>query len=631
MMKPLTIKDFIQEGRLFNQRVLIISGLLSLMILALMIRLAYLQIQQHQLYTTLSWQNQMRLIPIAPNRGLIYDRKGKLLVENLPIFNLEIVPDHIKNIQKTIAALQEIIPLSQTELDEFYKSLNQHPRFVPVPLKLKLTEEQIAKFYINRYRFPGVIIEASMLRYYPYEGVFANVVGHVGRINTQDLKHIDKANYSASDYIGKTGIEQYYENILHGKVGYQQVEIDASGRTVRVMKRIPPIPGENLYLTIDADLQVAAQEALGNTPGAIVAIQPSTGQVLAMVSNPSYNPNIFVMGISHQDYETLLHDPKRPLFNRSIRGQYPTGSTIKPFLALEGLDTNTVTTQTTIYDPGWFKLPNAKHIYHDWQIHHYVNISKAIIVSCDTFFYRLAVEMGIEKIDDILNRFGFGQHTGIDINGELPGLIPSPNWKITHIGKPWYTGDTVITGIGQGFLLATPLQLADGVAAIAEQGLRYKPYLVLEAQSGNQNPSPIQPSTNTPVTLMHKEFWNVMINVMEGVIFSDIPGSTNFHFGHPSYTVAAKPGTAEFYKPPAIRAMPESQWPEKYRNNLLFIAFAPIDNPQIALAVVTEHSDMAPTIARKVIDYYLINEKNITPSNIPIKYYNPLIYPNAKG
>lgn len=623
MKKSLTIKDFIRETRLFNQRIAIICLIILLLITGLIYRFAYLQIQQHKLYTTLSWQNQMRLIPITPNRGLIYDRNGKLLAENLPVFSLYIFPDHIKNIKKTIARLQKIIPINQTELEQFYKSLKQHPKFIPVTLKVKLTQKQISEFYVNRYRFPGVIIQGRMLRYYSYGKALANVVGYVGRITAEDLQKIDSANYSASNYLGKTGIEQYYEKELHGKVGYQQVEIDASGRTVRTLKRISPTPGKNLYLTVDADLQIAAAKAMGDEHGAIVVIQPNTGQVLAMVSNPSYNPNVFVMGLNTKDYNQLLHNPAQPLFNRAIRGQYPIGSTIKPFLALEGLDTNVITPKTTIFDPGWYRLPNAKHIYHDWRQHNYVNVTKAIIVSCDTFFYQLGVAMGINKIDDILDRFGFGRATGIDMNGELQGLLPNPRWKLKKLGYPWYEGDVVNTSIGQGYFLATPLQLADATAALSERGTRYKPFLLL-----NEKPTPFD-----PVMLMHNKYWDVVINAMKGVIFSTKPfGTGGYRFGrHPGYTIAAKTGTAQVYKPPNVRAMPENEWPKKYRNDSLFIAFAPIKNPQIAIAIVVEHSDIASPIARKIMDYYLVHEKHIALSKTPIQYFNPLAYPNENG
>ncbi|HLF66074.1 MAG TPA: penicillin-binding protein 2, partial [Gammaproteobacteria bacterium] len=447
---------------LINKRIWVAGGIVIVLTALLLWRLAYLQISKHDLYTTLSQQNVMELLPIAPNRGLIYDRNGVLLAKNIPVFSLDITPDQVKNLDQTIQRLQKMIPISEDEISTFKKALKQQQPFEKTPLKMKLTDAQVAQFYVNQYYFPGVSISARMMRYYPLGNAMADVLGYVARINAQDLASVNKTNYSASNYIGKIGIEKYYESELHGTVGYQQVEINAGGQIVRVLKRTAPIPGENLYLSIDSNLQLSAEEALGDQQGAIVAIQPNTGEVLALVSKPSYNPNTFVTGIDAQQFAELQNSPSNPLYNRAIRGQYPIASTIKPFLALEGLDSGVVTPTTSIYDKGWFRLPNTTHIYHDYQVggHGWVNMTKAIIVSCDTYFYSLSVQLGIARIDDILERFGFGRHTGIDMNEELPGLVPSPWWKLKSQGLPWYTGDTIETDIGQGFMLATPLQLA---------------------------------------------------------------------------------------------------------------------------------------------------------------------------
>ncbi|MGB6976725.1 MAG: penicillin-binding protein 2, partial [Gammaproteobacteria bacterium] len=452
MAKRITIRDPQRELKLFVRR-LVLAGIFVLTLSAVLIgRLFYLQILQHDVYTTLSLQNQFELIPIEPNRGLIFDRNGVLIAENIPIFSLDLIPNHIKNINAAISALQEIITITPEDIQAFRKALRQHRAFELIPLKMKLTEAEVAKFYLNQYRYPGATISARLFRNYPFGDTLSSVLGYVGRISDQDLQIIDTTNYSASNYIGKTGAEKTYESELHGTVGYQQVEMDASGHVVRTLKRIPPIGGDNLYLSIDSSLQIAAEQALGDNDGTVVVVQPRTGQVLAMVSKPSYDPNLFVRGITPTEFKELQTNPDHPLYNRAIRGQFPIGSTIKPYMALEGLGSGAIDTKFTITDPGWFMLPNSAHVYHDWMKHGHgrVNVLKAIIVSCDTFFFTVAVKVGIDGIDKILNDFGFGAKTGVNPDEEMPGLVPSPAWKRKKYGVPWFPGDTVVAGIGQG-------------------------------------------------------------------------------------------------------------------------------------------------------------------------------------
>lgn len=603
------IKNHRQERTLFRRRLLKISVVIGILVSIFIGRLFYLQIYNYKLYTTLSEQNQFALLPIEPNRGLIYDRNGVLLAENLPVFSLSIIPDHVPNLATTIANLQKIITITPDNLNQFYRFLKQHRRSDHVPLKLKLSKEELANFYVNQFRFAGVVIDANMIRHYPLEDTMASVTGYIGRINTQDLQQIDEQNYSASHFIGKTGIEKNYETELHGKIGYQEVEIDAFGHILRTIKQVPPIPGDNLYLTVDSKLQQVATETLANENGAVVVVKPTTGEILALVSHPGFDPNLFAQGIDNKTFQELQHSPDKPMFNRAVKGQFPFASTIKPFIALEGLDTNTINKNFTISDPGWFKLPNSDHIYLDWERggHGKVNITKAIMVSCDIFFYTLAVKLGIEKIDNILERFGFGQKTGIDLAEEQTGVVASPTWTIAHAKRPWYPGDTVISGIGQGFMSATPLQLAMGAAAIAEHGKRVQPFVLLQSIHPDGTTTMREPTALTPVVLNDPTNWEIVINAMEQVISSQLGTARSRFGGNYQYTIAGKTGTAQLYhhKTDENGNVIQINVPKRLRNHSLFIAFAPIESPQIAIAVVAENITTAPTIARKVLDQYL--------------------------
>ncbi|MBY0544886.1 MAG: penicillin-binding protein 2 [Gammaproteobacteria bacterium] len=602
MGNRLTLKDKKLEKQLFQRRLLIAMFLMLILAAILICRLFYLQVIQHELYTTLSQKNQLTLLPIAPNRGLIYDRKGILIAQNVPVFSLEIIPDKIKNLKKTIAELQTIIPISNDDLKSFYKQLKQHRQFDTVSLRLKLNEDELARFYVNQYRFPGVVVGAQMIRYYPLGANMVDVLGYVGRINEQDLTTIDPVNYSGTNFIGKLGIEKSYESVLHGTVGYQQVETDASGRIVRVLKRTPPVSGKNLYLTIDSGLQQAAMQALGQNNGAAVVINPQNGEVLALASNPAYDPNLFVQGIQNTVYQILQKDPNNPLNNRAIRGLYPPGSTIKPFLALEGLSSGVITPTFQIHDPGYFMLPNSSHVYRDWKKggHGTVNVSKAITVSCDTFFYTIGVKMGIMRINYIMSDFGFGKPTGLDVDEEIGGLIPNPEWKRRTKNEPWYLGDTVVSSIGQGYNLVTPLQQANGVAQIAMRGKGYRPHLVQKMIDANDDVTLIQPQA-LPVINVDPPTWDLVVTAMVNVLK---PGGTSAIIGNAPYSIAGKSGTAQVFSTHGVIADKNADLAKHLRDNTLFIAFAPVDNPQIAIAVVVENSMDAKITTRKIMDYY---------------------------
>lgn len=603
-MSRFVFKNPHQEKRIINQRVIIAIAIILFLVLFLLARLAYLQLFKHSYYTALSKQNRIETVPIAPVRGLIYDRNGVLLARNIPIFSLDIIPSETKNIKQTVEELAKLLPISPDQITLFYKTLHQQRRYQTIPLILKLSEEEIALFSVNRYRFPGVEIKARMLRDYPKGNEFAHVIGYVGRINAKEFSKLDETNYSTSDYIGKTGIEAYYENELHGQVGFKQIEIDASGNIIRTLKITPPIPGKTLRLTIDERLQEVAINAFGKFHGAMVAIDPNNGDVLAMVSVPSFDPNLFVQGITQVDYDFFRNDPSRPMYNRALNGLYPPGSAVKPFIGLAALGDEIVTSTDRIFDPGYFILKNSTHIFHDWNHkgHGWVDIHRAIVVSCDTYFYWLSLKMGIKTIDQSLERFGLGSATGIDLAGEPNGLVPSPAWKKKRWQQSWYPGDTLNTSIGQGFMQVSPLQLAVATATLSMLGQGYQPHLV-EAKK----------VLRYQVDFTQMNAYETIINAMQDVIRS--PEGRGFRFGRNApYSVAAKTGTAQVY---SLKEDASASSAEALRDHGLFIAFAPVDHPKIAVVVIAEHTgETAPIVARKVMDAYLlpaVPSKEVTP------------------
>lgn len=606
--KSQPIENLYQIRKLFKFRMLstvFIIGILSSLIL---LRLAYLDIYQYQQYHSLSKKNQISIKPLPPIRGLIFDRNGKLLARNIPVYNLEITPEKTVDLQATLLGLQKLIPsITENDIENFKRNLNHYHRFAPIPFLIKVEPKDIANFAVNQYLFPGVEIKAALMRDYPMGEAFSHIIGYVGRLNSTELNTVDPIDYKSTNFIGKVGIEKFYEPLLHGHVGYQEVETNAAGRALKIYKEKTAYSGHNLYLSIDSDLQIAAQNALKNLQGAIVAIDPQNGEVLALVSSPSYDANAFVRGISKTTYAALIQSKDRPLYNRSIHGQYPLASTIKPFLSLAALNENIVNEDFKIYDPGWYKLPNNQHKYRDWKRggHGWIDIKKALIVSCDTYFYKLAELMGIKKIAAVLENFGFGHLTNIDLFEELPGLVPTPDWKRQIKKTAWYTGDTLISGIGQGFMLTTPLQLANATAAFANQGTYFQPHLLIKAFDPNRktyhsiNPKKVQSIS------YHKSAWETVTKAMHDVINSK--HGTGFRFGKkPTYTVAAKTGTAQVYSLQQ-RRLNMNEIPKHLRDHSLFIGFAPIENPQIAIAVVVENDYLASFIARKVMDSYLLN------------------------
>lgn len=602
-----SFKNYRSESRHQLFRLNLLVAVLIILSLILILRLAYLQISEFKRYQTLSLKNQMSIYPIAPPRGVIMDRNGVLIAENIPVYALELIPEHVKNIKETLDKLQQILPsITQDDVEQFNKSKLQNRSYVSIPIKLKLTQEEVATFASNQHQFPGVSIKARLMRYYPKGELTAHVLGYVGRINIQELREVSPTNYRATNFIGKAGAEKYYEDVLHGKVGYQMVETDVRGRTIRVINKQNPQSGDKLYLSIDLRLQEAAYNALKDKRGAAVVIDSRNGEILAMVSSPSFDPNLFVAGVSTKDYKILSNALQRPMFNRAVRGVYPPASTIKPFVGLAGLDKGFVTPTTTIYDPGKYKLPTASHIYRDWKKtgHGMINFKRAITVSCDTYFYHLGNKMGISSIEEMLVEFGLGHLSHVDLHEEASGIVPSARWKKQFKGVSWYPGDTIISSIGQGFMLSTPLQLANATASLSQHGKRFRPHLVTKTvNSDTEEVSEYEPIEEYPIHLKDEANWDIVAQAMSNVLTSN--EGTGYRFGrNPPYPVAGKTGTAQVFSGRQYEKTKYENIPEALRDNSLFIAFTPVEKPEIAIAVVVENDFVAATVARKILDTY---------------------------
>ena len=607
-----------QDGELdrFRFRVAFAAGAVVLAFALLIGRFVFLQVLQHDYYTTRAEDNRISLVPIPPDRGVITDRNGLVLARNYSAFTLEITPSKVESLDQTIEALGELIEIQPKDKRRFRKLLEESRSFESLPIRTRLTDEEVARFAANRFRFPGVAVKARLFRQCPFGPVAALAIGYINRINKADLDFIGEqgqsANYKGTEHIGKTGLEKSYEFHLHGETGYEKVEIDAGGRAVRSLSRTPPTPGNNLTLTLDIKLQEMAEKAFGERRGALVAIEPSTGGILALVSTPTFDPNLFVDGIRSEDWDQLNNSPSRPMINRALNGAYPPGSTYKPFMALAALETGKRTPAQAIADPGFFSF--GGHTFRDDKKggHGMVDMYKSIVHSCDTYYYMLANDKGIDNIARFMAPIGFGSKTGIDIDGESVGVLPSPEWKKQRFKKAeqqkWFAGETISIGIGQGYNNFTPIQLAQAMAALANDGVLFKPHLVkhvTDSRSGDK--TMIEPE---PLRVLPWKKQNIE-TIKKAMVGVNTEGTGARAFAGAEYVSGGKTGTAQVFSLKGGEYFAH-KLKEELRDHALFIAFAPADKPKIAMAVLVENggfgAQSAAPIARMVMDYYLLGK-----------------------
>ncbi|MBT42757.1 MAG: penicillin-binding protein 2 [Idiomarina sp.] len=615
------IRDTESESSLFTRRVFVAIGIIAAVFILLIGNLYNLQVKEHTELQTRSNDNRIKLLPLAPNRGLIYDRNGVLLAENLPIFSLDIIPEEIKDLDTTIAELRQILTISDDDIAQFERNLRGQRRFSNVTLLDDINEQQVATFAAHQHKFPGVSIEARLVRHYPYKELLTHVVGYVAKINRRDVERLKQndelANYAASRTIGKLGIEKYYESELHGEVGYQRVEVNNRGRAVRTLSTEAPVPGQDIVLELDIELQRKATEILGERRGSIILMDAKTGGILAMASTPSYDANWFVNGISVKRYQSLLNSKDSPLLNRATQGGYPPASTIKPHIGLLGLEEGVITPTSRIWDPGWFEIKGVDRRYRDWLSwgHGWVNINTAIAESCDTFYYDLALKLGVDKISGFMTQFGFGETTGIDINEEIPALMPSRGWKRARYNQPWYAGETLSVGIGQSYWTATPMQLVSATAALANQGEHLVPRL-LRGFGTIGRLTLAEPAYKRPIVLKDESHWQVVKQGMEDVNMG-AKGSARRAFADAPYTSAGKTGTAQVVNLAEDAEYVAEEIAEKYRDNAMYVGYAPADDPQVVISVALENvigggGSVAAPAAREMLDSWYQRYMQVT-------------------
>ncbi len=614
MNQHVELKNHQREIHYFQLRLILSLGFVLVLLFILLARFVYLQAVRHSHYQTLAENNRISVVPVAPNRGLIVDRNGVVLAHNYSAYTLEITPSKAGELEVVIDELAKLVDIQPKDRRRFKKLLAESRNFESLPIRSRLSDEEVARFAAQRYRFPGIEIKARLFREYPYRELTSHLIGYIGRINQTEIQQLEQdetaANYRGSNHIGKTGIEQSYQNELHGTTGIEQVEVDAGGRAVRMLSRIPPVSGNNLMLSLDIKLQEVAEKSFGNYRGALVAIDPRNGEILAFVSKPGYDPNLFIDGIDTESWDALNNSPDVPLNNRALRGQYAPGSTLKPFMALAGLYYNKRDPGYTISDPGYFTLPGSSRHFRCWKKggHGRVDMFKSIVVSCDPYYYGLAMELGIDNISTFLPQFGFGKKTGIDMEGESSGLVPSQAWKQKRHQQKWYAGDTVSVGIGQGYNLATPLQLAFATAVLANDGVAWRPHLVKQVQRSDKTPAPeVKPEFTLNLNPKH------LALVKRAMVAVTQPGGTAARAGAGApYTFAGKTGTTQVIGMKQGEEYIASQVQERHRDHAMFIAYAPADQPRIALAVLVENGGhggaTAAPIARKVLDYYFLGK-----------------------
>ena len=608
MPRYIALKDPHRESRIYSARtvtaILIVLSLLGV----ILTRYHSLQITEYEIYRTQSESNRVKLQPLPPKRGLIYDRNGVLLADNRPSFTLSVIKERVPDLDATLAELRRLVPISDGDIEKFHERLKRRRPYEPVPLRFRLDGDERARLAVDRYRLPGVVVEAQLLRHYTYGELFSHALGYVGRINERETFELDETDYRGTFHVGKVGVEKFYEDMLHGDVGYQNVETNAHGRVLRVLERYAPKPGADLKLHLDINVQRAAYRALGDRRGAVVAIDPRTGGVLALVSTPGFDTNLFVNGISTSDYSALRDSPDVPLFNRAIQGQYPPGSTIKPVMGMAGLESGLVTPESTVPDPGYYRLPGDSHRYRDWILRirgtghaPEVDLNMAIAESCDTYFYDLGRRLTIDRMADYLAPYGLGDRTGVDTTNERRGVLPSTQWKRDALNQPWYPGETISASIGQGYMLTTPMQLAVATSVLASKGARRVPRLLMAVDGKPLDAPELEPMRAKP------ENWDAVYKGMLDVVHSK-RGTAKALAKGIRYQMAGKTGTAQVIGIAQNAVYKEDEVDERHRHHGLFIAFAPAEAPTIAVAIIVENgggSSAASPIARHVIDTWL--------------------------
>ena len=620
----LPIKDHHSERRLFIGRAIVASVVSVVLLGTVIARLVQLQVFDHELFAEKSQGNRVRIEAVPPIRGLVFDRKGRVIAENLPAYQLELIPEQVDDIDDTLNRLAAIDLIEAADIPRFKALSGSGQRFKPVTLKFRMTDQEIANFAIQRPRFPGVDFQPRLVRHYPNGELFAHAVGYVGALNTNDVQRLDPTRYAGTSHTGKTGVERSFEDDLHGDAGFRHLIANARGRqipanTTELLDSLPmnetPDPGSNIYLSLDLDLQRVAYNALEGRRGSVVAIDPTTGEILALVSAPSFDPNLFAVGMSTEQYDALQNNLDLPLFNRAVLGTYPPGSTIKPMLSLAALETGATNLTRKTVCIGYFQLEGDEHRYRDWKPegHGPVDLHDAIAQSCDVYFYEVSTDLGIDNMHEYLTRFGLGSRTGVDVMGERPGLVPSREWKRNNFrdrdNKRWYHGETVIASIGQGFMLATPLQLASAAGTLSMRGVRFKPHLVAAIEDPlSHERVMVQPEALDDVAISNEFYWDNVLEAMHDVMQGPRGTARAVGFGAP-YEMAGKSGTAQVVSIAQDEEYDEDELEERQRDHALFISFAPFDNPRIAVAVIVENgrsgSGVAAPIARAVMDEYL--------------------------
>ncbi|OTP83405.1 penicillin-binding protein 2 [Gilliamella apicola] len=626
--KKSNIRDHSAETNLFLRRALFAFIVIILLLLILLVNLADLQIANFSYYSTKSNNNRIEIIPIPPSRGMIYDRNGTPLAINNITYQLNIIPDKVKNLNQQFEQLKAIVDLTDEDIENFQKERRNYKAHRPVPLKDNLTQQQIAHFVVDQHRFPYVSIVGIQHRYYPYEASLTHIIGYISKINSQDKQRLEEenksSNYVATFNIGKMGIEKYYEDVLHGIPGYEKVEVNSRGRIVNQINQHPPQAGEDIYLSINLKLQLYIEQLLAGRKAAVVAIDPNNGEILALVSSPTYDSNPFVGGISSDKYKALLNDPNKPLYNRALLGSYPPASTVKPYIAIAALSEGVVTPKSVVNDPGWWQLPGTERRYRDWLKwgHGKVDVLRAIEESVDTYFYQVAYDMGIDRLKAWMTKFGFGERTGIDIstNEESRAVMPSREWKIQRHKKSWLQGDTIPVGIGQGYWTATPIQMAKALTILINNGKTYTPHFLLYKKSDILNSNEQQPIINPEKYLennslsdVNPNYWALAKEGMYRVMFGS-RGTARKIYADAKYQAAGKSGTAQVYGLKVDEVYNAHKIPEHLRDHALFVAYAPYDKPKIALAIVLENggggSSNGGAVARKILDFYLLGNNS---------------------